>query len=71
MAKKDIGGKFSFYLTEPNYVNPGKSKQIRGYRRNRYEGVAVSRPFPGSLDLRVKGKKNPVRMKKSFLKRLK
>ena len=71
MAKKDIGGRFSVYLTEPNFVNPGKSKQIKGYSRKRYEGTAVSRPFPGTLDIRVKGKKKPIRVKKSFLTRVK
>ena len=68
---KDIGSRFSFYLTEPNYVNPGKSKQVKGQKRTRYEGTAVSRPFPGSLDIKVKGRKSPVRVKKSFLTRIK
>jgi len=70
MARKDIGGLFSFWQNEPNFVNPGKSKQIRGYVRRQYQGKAIGRPFPGTLDIKVKGREKPIRVKKSYLKRV-
>ena len=68
MGKKDIGSRFSFYLTEFVPDKPG-SKQGRTMRVP-LQGKAVSRPFPGTLDIEVKGRKKPVRVKKSFLRRI-
>lgn len=66
----DIGSRFSFWLTEPDYIDIEKSKQTRGRIRNRYEGVAVSRPLPNYLRIKIDGQERHETVRRDRLTRI-